>query len=105
MRIDNHPVLGEYKKGREIRIIFDGKEVKAYEGEMIATALYAVGYKVLRYTARFHEPRGIFCAIGRCTDCAMEVNGLPNVRSCITPVKEGMVINTQRGSGSWEKRL
>lgn len=101
MRIENHPILGNYKKGREIRIFFDGREVVAYEGEMIATALCAAGYKVLRYTSNLNQPRGIFCAIGRCTDCAMEVNGQPNVRTCVTPVEDGMVIKTQKGTGRW----
>ena len=31
-----------------------------------------------------HKPRGIFCAIGRCTDCVMVVDGKPNVRTCMT---------------------
>ena len=39
----------------------------------------------------------IFCAIGRCTDCVMIVNGVPNVRTCVTPLEEGMQIQTQYG--------
>ena len=52
---------------------------------------------VHRYTAKQHKPRGIFCAIGRCTDCVMIVNGVPNVRTCVTPLEEGMKIQTQYG--------
>ena len=55
MRIDNHPILGESKKGREFKINVDGKEVIAYEGEMIATALVASGLKVFRYTSKYNE--------------------------------------------------
>jgi len=29
----------------------------------------------------------------------MTVNGKPNVRTCITPVEEGMVVETQEGIG------
>ena len=105
MRIDNHPILGESKKGREFKINVDGKEVIAYEGEMIATALVASGLKVFRYTSKYKEPRGLFCAIGRCTDCVMEVNGRSNVRTCVTPVEEGMVIKTQKGLGEWKEGL
>ncbi|MFA6785534.1 MAG: (2Fe-2S)-binding protein, partial [Sphaerochaeta sp.] len=47
------------------------------------------------------EPRGIYCGIGRCTDCVMKVNGIPNIRTCITPVEEGMVIESQIGVGTW----
>ena len=103
MRIDNHPILGEYKKGKKIKVTVDGRDITAYEGEMIATAIIASGLKIFRYTSKYEEPRGIFCAIGRCTDCVMEVNGSANVRTCVTTVKEGMVINTQKGLGTWKK--
>ena len=47
------------------------------------------------------EPRGFFCAIGKCSSCFMVVDGVPNVRTCVTPVKDGMVVETQRGLGKW----
>ena len=102
MRINNHPVLGKPKRGRKVSITVDGKKITAHEGEMIAAALCAAGIKVLRYSPKYNQPRGIFCAIGRCTDCAMEVNGQPNVRTCVTPVQEGMVVETQKGKAGWE---
>lgn len=96
-RIDVHPILGEVKKGEEITFYYNGQEVKGYEGEPIAAALKAAGIMIHRYTARQHKPRGIFCAIGRCTDCVMIVDGVPNVRTCITPLKAGMDVKTQYG--------
>ncbi len=78
----------------------DGRPIEAYEGEPIAVALLAAGQRVLRYTEKFGEPRGIFCALGRCTDCAMIVDGRPNVRTCVTAVSEGMCIETQRARGA-----
>ena len=105
MRIKEHPILGEYKKGAEVHFSFDGKDLVGHEGESIAAALKAPGVMVHRYTAKEHKPRGIFCAIGRCTDCVMIVNGQPNVRTCITPLEEGMQIQTQYGvetKEAWE---
>ena len=81
----------------------DGKKIEAFEGESIASALLAIGVRVFRYTKNRSEPRGIFCAIGRCTDCVMTVDGVPNVRTCVTPVKDGMKIQTQRGLGEWSE--
>lgn len=97
MRISEHPIIESYNKGRKVTFSFDGKELSGYEGESIAVALKAAGVMVHRYTAKQHKPRGIFCAIGRCTDCVMIVNGVPNVRTCVTPLKEGMQIQTQYG--------
>jgi predicted molibdopterin-dependent oxidoreductase YjgC len=103
MRIEDHPILGSPPLAKEIVIAVDGREIKAREGEMIAAALVAAGIHVFRFTSRRHEPRGIFCAIGRCTDCVMEVDGRPNVRTCITPVREHMSIRTQEGPGTWRE--
>ena len=69
MRISEHPIIESYNKGRKVTFSFDGKELSGYEGESIAAALKAAGVMVHRYTAKQHKPRGIFCAIGRCTDC------------------------------------
>jgi len=104
MRVEHHPILGNLPKLREAKIQVDGKEIPAVGGEPIAAALAAAGIRVHRYTAQRSEPRGIFCAIGQCTDCVMTVNGTPNVRTCITPVVDGMVVETQHGSGQRNKR-
>lgn len=96
-RIVEHPILGVKEQKALVRFTFDGKALEGYEGEPIAVALKASGLMVHRYTAKEHKPRGIFCAIGRCTDCVMVVDGVPNVRTCITPLKAGMNVQTQYG--------
>jgi predicted molibdopterin-dependent oxidoreductase YjgC len=102
MRVLEHPILGKAKLGQKVTIEVDGEPLEAYEGEPIAAALMAAGYQVLRHTVKRQDPRGVFCAIGRCTDCAMTVDGRPNVRTCVTPVRDGMIIHTQEGLGAWE---
>ncbi|MDO4501718.1 MAG: (2Fe-2S)-binding protein [Coriobacteriia bacterium] len=103
MRIEQHPIIETYQKGREVSFVFDGQQITGCEGESIAAALHAAGVMTHRYTARQHKPRGIFCAIGRCTDCVMIVNGQPNVRTCITPLEQGMVVQTQYGVQTQEE--
>lgn len=102
-RIMKHPVLGDIEPAATVCIYMDGVPIEARQGEMIAAALLANGYSTFRYTAKNHKPRGIYCAIGRCTDCIMTVDGVPNVRTCITPVRDGMRISTQSGTGSWQR--
>lgn len=96
-RIVEHPILGALSKGSRVVFTYDGVEMEGYEGEPIAMALKAAGVEVHRFTAKRHEPRGIFCAIGRCTDCVMVVDGKPNVRTCMTPLAAGMDVRTQDG--------
>ena len=102
MRVVSHPILGEDPKKKKITIYIDNKPVEAMEGDTIGSALWANGIKTCRYTPKNREPRGVFCCIGRCNDCIMTVDGIPNIRSCITPVKDGMKIKTQKGNGTWE---
>ncbi|MBQ9060267.1 MAG: (2Fe-2S)-binding protein, partial [Firmicutes bacterium] len=90
-RVTDHVILGHQEESKMVTITVDGEPMQAREGEMILAALLAEGKIISRYTTKRNEPRGLFCGIGQCTDCAMIVNGKPNVRTCITPVKEGMV--------------
>lgn len=89
------------ERGQARTILVDGEEVTAYEGESIAVALLASGRRFTRWTARAGEPRGYFCGIGVCQDCLVTVDGLPNVRACMTPVRDRLRVETQRGLGDW----
>lgn len=95
MRIPAHPILGPLPESRWVNIEVDGEIIQAREGEPIAAAIMAAGRLKLRHTRKSHEPRGVFCGIGRCTDCVMTVDGQANVRTCVTPVRAGMKIFTQ----------
>ncbi len=101
-RVSVHPILDyDTQKESMVTIVVNGAELEAKEGEPVAAALMAHGIRVFRHTAKDKQPRGLFCGIGQCTDCVMEIDGVPNVRSCVTPVKAGMRVNTQEGNGKW----
>jgi aerobic-type carbon monoxide dehydrogenase small subunit (CoxS/CutS family) len=101
-RITAHPILGNLPPGPLVEFTFDGAAVKGRVGEPIAAALFAAGYRVLRTMPRFGDARGGYCMIGRCTDCMVIVDGIPNVPACLTPVFVGRVVRTQRGLGESE---
>jgi predicted molibdopterin-dependent oxidoreductase YjgC len=92
-------MTGSVERGRALRIVVDGKELIAHEGESVAAALLASGRRATRTTARTGEPRGYFCGMGVCQDCLVMVDGLPNVRACMTAVRDGLRVQTQRGLG------
>ncbi len=98
MRLQEHPVMDFSKRrGKKVTIYFEGKPIEAYEGEPIAEALHAAGIRTLNYSTEKLRPRGLFCAIGKCSSCLMVVDGIPNVRTCITLVRDGMRVERQRG--------
>jgi predicted molibdopterin-dependent oxidoreductase YjgC len=103
--IADHPILGPLPEQNIVEIIVDGKRMNVRDGEMIAAVLMEAGYKKFRNTARTGEPRFYYCGIGQCTDCMMEVDGVPGIRTCITPVKRGMTVNSISGLGSWRDKL
>jgi predicted molibdopterin-dependent oxidoreductase YjgC len=84
----------ETKRGQAVTITVDGVPLQAYLGETIAGALLANGQRAWRRTES-GEPRGLFCGMGICYDCLVTVDGVPNVRACITPVIESMVVETE----------
>ncbi len=98
MRIEKHPIL-EFGKPERIYFTFNGKEVYGYEGDTIASALDALGIKVFSHSLIHGRPRGFYCAIGNCGSCHMIVDGVCNVKTCITRLKPGMVVETQEGKG------
>jgi predicted molibdopterin-dependent oxidoreductase YjgC len=98
MRIENHPIL-DFERGRKVVFSCDGIEMEGYEGEPIAAALHDNGIRVYRHSIRHDRPRGFYCAIGHCSSCFMVVDGRPNTMTCITPLREGMIVETQKGKG------
>lgn len=80
--------------GQAVTINVDGVALQAYLGETIAGALLADGRRAWRRTAK-GKPRGLFCGMGICFDCTVTVDGVANIRACITPVAEGMVVETE----------
>lgn len=98
MRIEQHPIL-QFQNGKKLKFTFNGEEVEGIEGDTIAAALHAAGVRVLGRSLFLHRPRGFYCAIGNCSSCLMTVNGKANVKTCVTDLEEGMVVETQEGKG------
>ena len=90
-------------RGEPFSVEVNGVSVPAYEGETVATVLFAQDVTAFRTTAS-GNPRGPFCMIGTCFECLVQVDGgEPEspaatgahwVRACQTPVTENMRIFT-----------
>ena len=68
-------------------------------GETVAAVLLAAGYRKFRNSDKEGAHRGIFCGMGVCYDCLVTVDGVPNVRACVTQVRNGMRIETGGAPG------
>ena len=105
MRVKDHPILGALGESQSVEFSFEGQLVAARADDTIASALTNAGIKALRHTHRERESRGVFCGIGHCTDCVMIVDGQPNIRTCVTPVSDGITVARQIGLGKWDREL
>jgi sarcosine oxidase subunit alpha len=82
-------------RGAPVAIEFDGETHRAYAGEPLAVALFANGVQVLSRSIKYHRPRAFFCLSGHCGACLLRVDGLPNIRACRVPCRDGLVARGQ----------
>ena len=64
---------------------FDGEEVNTSAGLSLAAALTGAGIRSFREGPKGSK-RGMFCGMGVCQECLVEVDGNPNQRACMTKV-------------------
>lgn len=75
-----------------IRIWIDGEEVAAPIGSSVAVAIVSRN-GVCRRSVR-GEKRGPLCGMGICYECRVEIDGIPNCRSCQILCEPGMRVRT-----------
>jgi sarcosine oxidase, subunit alpha len=79
-------------RARPISFTFDGKSIPAYEGDTIASALYASGRRTFSRSFKYHRPRGELCGCGQCASSLVQIGGRPGVRACAEPAVDGLAV-------------
>jgi sarcosine oxidase subunit alpha len=93
------PRLPDPRFAPDCTILVDGNAVLARAGESVTSALLAAGTPLIGRSAKYHRPRGPFCLAASCASCLVRVDGVPNVRACETPCREGLRVETQNAVG------
>ncbi len=88
-----------------VSIFIDGKPFSVAIGETVAAAVLVSGIRYTRSTPVSNTPRAPFCLMGVCYECLMVINGQPNQRACREYVREGMRIESQRGTGTLAQKI
>ncbi|MDQ6815950.1 MAG: NADH-quinone oxidoreductase subunit NuoG [Actinomycetota bacterium] len=77
---------------KTIQLTIDGREVPAVEGTMLVDAAKHGDVEI----PYFCYERKLGNPVGACRMCLVEIEGIPKLQTaCSTPVKDGMVVNTQ----------
>lgn len=96
LRLKRHPLFkNEWQNRRRVSIMVDGRPMQALAEENLAAALWAGGHIALRLETNPDAFRGMYCGIGHCFECRVTVDGIPDVRSCLVEVREGMRVSLQ----------
>ena len=77
------------RRSPRVTFYFAGRPVQGHEGESVAAALYAAGIRNLRGAPRDGAPRGMFCVMGVCQECLVEIDG-HRLESCRVRVTAGL---------------
>ena len=92
---------GQQTGGRQsVHFRFDGRDMTAPPGTTVAGALLANGERGWRTTRRGGQHRGLFCGIGTCFDCLVDVNGEKAVRACLRALADGDELGTSCSLGA-----
>ena len=87
-------MLPAIQRGQPVHITVDGKPVEAYQGETVAAAMLAAGIHTFYKSRKLQQPRSLYCGMGICYECLVTINGVHAQRAGITPIAEGMQIET-----------
>jgi len=79
----------------EVSFTFDGKSLIAYEGESLAAALMRAKLLHLSDSPADGAPRGVFCCMGLCQECVVQVDG-KTIESCRLPVSKDLQVISGR---------
>ena len=98
-RLNHLPTLRvDFSEKRSLT--YGGKSYRGLAGDTVATALFANGVRIFGRSLKYHRPRGLYSLDGECSNTCMQVDGVPNVRTETTLLKDGMRVNAQNVVGS-----
>lgn len=87
-------------RAEPVSFTFDATPMTAEPGQTVGAALLAAGVRSWRRTRSGGRPRGLFCGIGACFDCLVDVNDDRAVRACLTVVHDGDEVRTSASVGT-----
>ena len=84
-----------------VRFRFNGRVVHGIEGDTVASALLANGFRVVSRSFKFHRPRGIFSAGYEEPNALVQLHSgarsIPCARATLTPMSAGQEVSSEAG--------
>lgn len=83
--------------GSSVTIEIDGVSCNADPTDSVAAVLLRQAEPWCRVTSVSQNKRAPYCMMGVCFECLAEVDGVPSIQTCLTPVRDGMRVLRQKG--------
>lgn len=90
-------------RSRPISFTFEGRRYDAYAGDVVTSALWAGGERVLGRSFKYHRPRGVLSLANHDCNVVVQNGGEPNVRADVTAVEAGMRLTAVNTFGGLRK--
>jgi predicted molibdopterin-dependent oxidoreductase YjgC len=79
-------------------LLVDGRPLGFTPGQSVASALLMHGVYRLRHSPAAGQPRGAFCLMGACQECAILIDGRLR-QACLVPAEAGLSIELAGAPG------
>lgn len=75
-----------------LRLEVNGQPVDVPDGASAAAAVAVLGVPFRRSCGG--QPRAPLCGMGVCFECRVRIDGVAQLRACMTPARAGMQVST-----------
>lgn len=83
-----------------VTFTFENQKIETRAGDTVAAALVMTQQYHLRDSVVSGDPRGVYCMMGTCFECLVEIDGQPSVQACQTIARDGMIVCRQKNKGA-----
>jgi sarcosine oxidase subunit alpha len=84
---------------------FDGRLHNGYAGDVVASALYAEGRRVISRSFKYHRPRAVLTMAGQDANTIVQVADEPNARADRYALRDGIAVTSVNWLGSLDRDL
>ncbi|WP_420633213.1 FAD-dependent oxidoreductase [Candidatus Palauibacter sp.] len=86
-------------RSRPLGFRWCGRALEGFEGDTVASALWAAGVRTFGRSFEYHRPRGLYDLEGEGSSQLVSIDGVPNQSAGTTPLREGMSVGAQNVRG------
>ncbi|MFP6752927.1 MAG: 2Fe-2S iron-sulfur cluster-binding protein, partial [Pirellulaceae bacterium] len=86
-----------------IRFHFEGREYQGYQGDVLSSALWGAGCRVLGRSFKYHRPRGVYSLAGHDANVMLEDGLKTNIRGDQVLLAEEMNLRAVNTAGGVER--